>query len=45
VVAGCPDSSASRFAARPVGAAGTTFARFAVANVIWTVPDLVDNRS
>jgi hypothetical protein len=34
VVAGCPDSSVSRFAARPVGAASTIFARFAAANVI-----------
>ena len=34
MVAGCPDSSASRFAARPVGAASTIFARFAAASVI-----------
>jgi hypothetical protein len=34
VVAGCPDSSVNRFAARPVGAANTIFARFAAANVI-----------
>ena len=34
VVAGCPDSSVNRFAARPVGAASTIFARFAAANVI-----------
>ena len=42
VVAGCPDSSVSRFAARPVGAASTIFARFAAANVITdlTVNDL-----
>ena len=42
VVAGCPDSSVNRFAARPVGAANTIFARFAAANVITdlTVNDL-----
>lgn len=34
VVAGCPDSSVNRFAARPVGAANTIFARFAAARVI-----------
>ena len=42
VVAGCPDSSVNRFAARPVGAASTIFARFAAASVITdlTVNDL-----
>jgi hypothetical protein len=42
VAAGCPDSSVSRFAARPVGAANTIFARFAAAKVITdlTVDDL-----
>src|SRR5205814_6805728 len=34
VVAGCPDSSVNRFAARPVGAASTIFARFAAASVM-----------
>ena len=42
VVAGCPDSSVNRLAARPVGAASTIFARFAAASVITdlTVNDL-----
>ena len=47
VAAGCPDSSVNRFAARPVGAASTIFARFAAANVITdlTVNDLSDRTS
>jgi hypothetical protein len=42
VASGCPDSSVSRLAVRPVGAASTIFARFAAARVMTdlTVNDL-----